>query len=51
MGWNNIDWNVSGLAYKEFCLNQFMKTIMSFVKNYRMSSILSLEYEMQLSSA
>ena len=46
----NIVWNFSGLTFKEFCLNQFIETIMSFVKNFRMSSIVSLGYGMQLSS-
>ena len=50
MGWISIDWTFSGLAFKEFCSNQFMNTTGSFVKNFRMSSIVSLEYEMQLSS-
>ena len=38
----SIDWNFS-FAFKEFCLNQFIKTLMSFVKKCRMVSIVSLE--------
>ena len=39
----SIGWNFSGFAFKEFCLNQFIKTLMSFVKKCRMVSIVSLE--------
>ena len=39
----SIDWNFSALVFKECCLNYFIKTKMSFVKNFRMSSTVSLE--------